>query len=399
MKSALTILFFSVCLFLNAQITKTSNIVLGSEIGGILWLPAKGNDTSPLFLHFTFVPHLDFKLIDNLYLGANFEYGTGYNDGEPLPVIKSIGLQTKYFFYPFNHSHKLSKINFMIESGYRRSNYYRDVTQPYGLGLTDKLNSPYYNVSASANIRLFPRFYMNGGYQFFYFPINKSQMHGRKLAFSYHFNEEIEKKPMKQLEVEKQHKIKPAVSETKIKFANTLVYSSSFTYIFNSKTISFDDKYNVYHEKTWANSLALNLNKSLYFGIDYLYMWTSGSAYENIISNNNYYLYGLKFQYDFIPQYRDMLFAEASLSYGNYCTCGKLDPYKLDGLVYLGMGVGYDLPITKMLAFRMGFNNYLILNKVEGKYNFTQYILGLAIKLNREENRPRYDWKGVLFRR
>ncbi|HRQ28785.1 MAG TPA: hypothetical protein PLU49_01845 [Saprospiraceae bacterium] len=398
-KSILLIILSSWGVYSTAQIKKTSNFILGTEFASFVSLPAKDNHDLPLIFDFLFIPNIDFKLIDNLYLGANFEYSFGYIDGEPLPSQKSIGLQTKYFFYPFNHSYKLSKINFLIESGYRRSNYYRDVTQPYGLGLTDNLNSPYFNVSASANIRLFPRFYMNGGYQFLYFPINKSQMRGSKLAFSYHFNEEIEKKPMKQLEVEKQLNNKPADNETKIKFANTLVYSSSFTYIFDSQTKTYDGKYNIYHEKTWANGLSLNLNKSLYFGFDYLYMWTSGSAYDDIKSNNNYYLYGLKFQYDFIPQYRDMLFAEASISYGNYCTYGKLDPYKLDGLVYLGMGVGYDLPITKMLAFRMGFNNYLILNRVEEKYNFTQYILGLAIKFNREENRPRYDWKGVLFRR
>jgi hypothetical protein len=77
------------------------------------------------------------------------------------------------------------------------------------------------------------------------------------------------------------------------------------------------------------------------------------------------------------------IFPEISLNYGNYCTCGNLDPYSQKGIVYISYGFGIDLPIYKKLYLDTGFHFYqpsFNLEVYSKPYAYTQYILGISYK-------------------
>jgi len=169
-----------------------------------------------------------------------------------------------------------------------------------------------------------------------------------------------------------------------LKFGERFLYSTSFVWIANK---GYYKEY-WHHEFTWYNSLSLNINKSIYIGIHYLMMFTKGSVLYLDKPGETYGIYGLVLQYDFLPGFENRLFFESSINKGDYCTCGNDDPYRLSDLTYLGLGFGYDFPLYKRISFRIGFTNYLILETVKEKYNFTQYVLGVNINLGKNSYRP-----------
>jgi len=177
-----------------------------------------------------------------------------------------------------------------------------------------------------------------------------------------------------------------------LKFAERFLYSTSFVWI---PTQGYY-KENWLHEFTWYNSLSLNINKSIYVGIHYLMIFTKGSVIYNESPIENYNVYGLVFQYDFLPRFENRLFIETSINKGNYCTRSDDDPYKLSDLSYWGLGIGYDFPLYKRVSFRVGFTNYSILNKVKDKTNFTQYVLGLNVNLGKNSYRPDISFLSIF---
>ena len=90
------------------------------------------------------------------------------------------------------------------------------------------------------------------------------------------------------------------------------------------------------------------------------------------------------YQYDFLKNSKHELYPEVSLNYGNYCPCGNLDPYKKEGLVYFGYGMGFDVQLIKNLYLDLGLHYYRPIRNVENEgniYAFGQYILGFSYKL------------------
>ncbi|MFK7948233.1 MAG: hypothetical protein AB8G11_11615 [Saprospiraceae bacterium] len=165
-------------------------------------------------------------------------------------------------------------------------------------------------------------------------------------------------------------------AQQKLKFGERLIYGTSLTYIVHNDTEL--PGYN-FHEITWSNDLAVNITPSLYFGLGYLFIHTRGSLLTPDSPNReNYSLTTAFFQYDFFPEKRMRIFPEVSWSYGNYCFCGFDDPYKVEGLHYLGLGIGGDYPITDRLSINLGMMFYNIVNDLDtpkGDYNI--YTLGL----------------------
>ncbi len=153
-------------------------------------------------------------------------------------------------------------------------------------------------------------------------------------------------------------------------FFKTIVFGSSITYIW--------DNYNnhIFQEYTWNVNGAISLHKQLFLGVQVLTIFNSS------IKNdwNNFYMYGLFGQFDFFPKQKFRLFIETSINNGNYCTCSNLDPYLKNNLLYIGFGLGSDIPLkflSDKLFLDISFYNYLILNKIKTKYNYTQYIIGI----------------------
>ncbi|MCB0557179.1 MAG: hypothetical protein KDD02_26780 [Phaeodactylibacter sp.] len=102
-------------------------------------------------------------------------------------------------------------------------------------------------------------------------------------------------------------------------------------------------------------------------------------SFDNQRANSG--MVGLFQQYNFVPRWRQRLYLETSLNYGNYCTCGAEDPYRQAGLYYWGLGGGLNVPLKKAWSLDLGFFNYEILNRTEGKYNYTQYVIGVDYRL------------------
>jgi hypothetical protein len=155
---------------------------------------------------------------------------------------------------------------------------------------------------------------------------------------------------------------------------------ASPTFIFNSNAGS--PKVNYFKEWTFAFNVATSIHSRIQIGVN------SMTIFHTDYSSGLYkraYINSLFSQYSISSSKKFNLYAEGSLSRGNYCTCGLRFPYQRNKLNYLGMGLGMNYKLTKSLYLDFGFNNYIITNQIKGKYNFTQYIIGLNYIFNFRE--------------
>ncbi len=161
-------------------------------------------------------------------------------------------------------------------------------------------------------------------------------------------------------------------------FAKNMIIGSSLTWIYEK---SFDYPIQKgFNEYTWNVNISVSMNKRLYLGLQLLNIYTSGTD----IPSENFSIYGLFAQYNLLSRTDHRFFLESSINRGDYCTCGKYEPYRMNDLHYFGIGIGYDLPIKKLLPglyVDFSFLNYFLLNRINSKYNYTQYVIGLNYRL------------------
>lgn len=157
-------------------------------------------------------------------------------------------------------------------------------------------------------------------------------------------------------------------------FADKLIIGTSLTYIRNTY-----EYYDVFNEYTWNANIGISMSKRLFSGLQLLNVYTNEQHSKSI---NKHSIVGIFSQYDFFQFQDSRLFAELSLNTGNYCTCGYITS-KRDGLYYLGAGIGLDYPLKFIqgLSIDLSFVTYEILNKIENKYSYTQYVVGLNYKI------------------
>ena len=161
-----------------------------------------------------------------------------------------------------------------------------------------------------------------------------------------------------------------------LKFGERIIAGSSLTYMLHRNE---DLPKTNFHEFTWNNNIAVNLNQSLYFGLGYLYLYTKGSVVFPYSDHKETYNITTAFlQYDFLPKQKNRAFAEVSFGYGNYCFCKSEDPFKVEGLYYLGLGGGYEWAFSKRFSLDVAFMAYDVLNYKDAyQFNYTQYVVGL----------------------
>ncbi len=163
-------------------------------------------------------------------------------------------------------------------------------------------------------------------------------------------------------------------------FARNMITGTSFTWKpFNNTDPAVIDRFNEY---TWNVNAAVSLNKRIYLGLQLLNVYTNGT----MNSLEKYRVYGMFVQFNMLKQTEHRFFLESSINRGNYCTCGDGDPIRKDNLYYLGLGMGYDLPLRKFLRglyLDLSFINYLILSPVEDRYAYTQYVIGLNYRFGK----------------
>lgn len=163
-------------------------------------------------------------------------------------------------------------------------------------------------------------------------------------------------------------------------FADYMIVGSSVTYISDSdENESNRSYYDVYNEFTWNINVGIRLSKRFFSGIQVLNIYAS----EKNTPKNYYSIYGLFTQFNVLNHKTHRLFAEVSLNMGDYFTGGDT-PHEVDGLYYFGLGAGYDMPIKWInnLYLDLSFLNYRVFNNIEGKDNYTQYVIGLNYRLN-----------------
>jgi len=169
----------------------------------------------------------------------------------------------------------------------------------------------------------------------------------------------------------KAYQVNPKGERPGIKFAA----GTSLTYIWNQ------DEFGkiFYSEYTWNINAAVSFINRFWLGVQTMPTFTRND-FGGITTRNNYSMFGVFAQFDFLVIDRWKLYAETSYNYGDYCTCGYAEPYRKVGLSYLGIGGGAQLPLnflSKNIFIDLAFFNYTILGKVDFKYNRTQYIIGI----------------------
>ncbi len=156
-------------------------------------------------------------------------------------------------------------------------------------------------------------------------------------------------------------------------FTKSLIVGSSLTFIQEKSDKIIGYKYNEY---TWNINMAVSLNKRAFLGLQYLNIHSNGTN----VSPENYGIYGVFGQVNLLRKSRNRLFVESSINRGNYFTNYDTDPYKKEDLYYLGFGSGYDLSLDKFvpnLYADFSFIYYLIINPLDNKTGYSQYIIGL----------------------
>lgn len=171
------------------------------------------------------------------------------------------------------------------------------------------------------------------------------------------------------------------------KFADRWILGSSLTYIrFSDGPLAES----VYNEFSWTNNVAVNINQFVYFGIEYINLFTKYKGYQ-IEEKNKYYLVGAFTQIDVlelagiytnIKERKGRFFVELAYYHGNYCECGFNSlPYQVDGLNYFGFGFGADYPILDWLSIDVAFKSNYNLADISEKTAYNYYILGLNIDI------------------
>ncbi|HHH54375.1 MAG TPA: hypothetical protein ENK91_12005 [Bacteroidetes bacterium] len=403
MKKLITITLLLLSLSINAQVIKYPGIIFGMESYGLLFFPTEyGKEKGlPEIRSYGFIPELDIRTIKSLYLGASYEYSFGRINDEPLPSLKSLGLHVKHFINPFKNLIFVNRFIFSSEFSYRRGNYYFDNYEKYGVGILNNYRSEFLNFKLGIHFNIIYKLYFNIGYQLKYNTFKDNYKYGYSLGIEYHFGEKREKKLNNSirylftLENKNKENLKPNKSKKKrnfLKFAERFEFNTSFVYI-PQKSYTTEL---IYHEYTLHNELSINLNRSIYLGFQHLYIFTRGSIINPNNPKDNFNIFGVKLLFDIIPAYEDKLYVDTSYNLGNYCTCGDYDPSKKEGLNYFGLGFGYDYPVFKRLALRFAFTNYVILNDIEDKYNFTQYTLGLNVNMGKPYKRNKIKLHDLL---
>lgn len=153
-----------------------------------------------------------------------------------------------------------------------------------------------------------------------------------------------------------------------------LILGSSLTYIWDpGYSQSNSSQTHRYEEFTWAVNVATDLSRRVRVGVDHKSLFTR----SELSGENHYSMTGVFTQYNLLPRKRTRLFLSAMLYNGNYCSCDPDDPYLRKNLFYYGLGWGLDIRLTRGLYLDLAWENMNIFNNVHGKYNFTQYIIGL----------------------
>ena len=172
-------------------------------------------------------------------------------------------------------------------------------------------------------------------------------------------------------------------------FGRSYEVGTSLTYIWD-----WDGNYTPgvyrYDELTWNMNANMRLHERFWFGVQVAPIFTK-TFIGGITKRNNYNFYGLCLQGDVFTNENGRIYLETSFNRSNMLnTYNNINggQVKIEGINYLGMGGGFNLLLNKNglknLYLELAFFNYHVLNKIEYKSNYTQYIFGLNYRLGKK---------------
>jgi len=135
-------------------------------------------------------------------------------------------------------------------------------------------------------------------------------------------------------------------SQSNYGVADRLIIGTSLTY-YREPGVFFTESQQTF---IWDKNIAMNLNRRLYLGLSHksIYYRSVDSYRED---RYRFYMTGALLQFDFLPQKKNRLFFELSINIGDVlCDCRIGFKRERPQVVYLGIGAGYDFPITDFLS-------------------------------------------------
>lgn len=166
--------------------------------------------------------------------------------------------------------------------------------------------------------------------------------------------------------------------------AKTLEVGTSFTYIWNDYSQPAGEF--LYSELTWNMNVKMKLHNRFWLGLQVapIYAWTRDKGQ---ITNEFYHWYGLVAQFDVVSRKKFQFYVETQLNRSNLLILKEYNT-KQAGIYYLGFGVGANILLNEKgrqnLFLEIGFNNSFILNRIEDKSYYTQYIVGLNYRMGKK---------------
>lgn len=245
-----------------------------------------------------------------------------------------------------------------------------------------------------ADIRLKPNFYLEMSFRQQWY-LNVPAEHsvwGGTIGLNYIHDPEGKYKGLRK-PIERKHqdvlrfRARDKKDSTQVRPFSKLILGTNLTYIWDAAYVNGNRiRGNTFHELTLHVNVATPLSQRFRLGFDYLRQFFR----DPFAGSDRSWMAGPWLQFNFLgPKWKsrysgkalDRIFLEIGGYKGNYCTCDPDNPYRLEGLNYIGFGGGVDLKLKPWLHLDLAFTNYQILNRVVGKYNYTQYILGLDFHL------------------
>ena len=170
-------------------------------------------------------------------------------------------------------------------------------------------------------------------------------------------------------------------SQSKLKFAERLIYGTSLNYDKNSyldiTTVDF----------SWHNNLAVNITPALYFGLGFTHIRSRITNSIDLPQKKTHNMMVAFLQYDALPKKKARFFPEISWGYGNYCLCELDNLLPEESIHYLGFGGGFELPIKERLSVNAGVMSYAPLDNSESlDREYNRFHLGLSFNIINSNN-------------
>ena len=143
----------------------------------------------------------------------------------------------------------------------------------------------------------------------------------------------------------------------------------------------------IYRELTWDKRVLVNLTPHIYAGIQHRNIYSYEASLYTADTRQRYDMVSVVGQYRRSLAPRVAAFGELVWSRGDYCTCGPINPYRLEAVQYGGIGFGADYALTERLALTGNFTLQTVLNygDLPDRYGYNFYAIGVQYAVRNRE--------------